>query len=158
MPMEPSIFEDIFKDSHLPVIVCEDDDHLTVVFANRIATLMTRPSFTVDRLAGLSDRLPLREFMAFHLPDEDQVISRALRDSGSIARYATAVLAPDGTQIRMVLSAHLATVSGRGYALIHFTQDAHSEDFELQTKCSFPCSIFPIMPRTSPPRYSRSSP
>ena len=79
------IFNSMFKDINIPVIVCEAGDEMIVSFANREAYLLLNPSIILEKPdADSSLKVPLRQLMRFQNEREQDHIRQTLEHAGSL--------------------------------------------------------------------------
>ncbi len=123
------IFENIFKDISIPVVVCEDGDEMMVSFANREAYLLLNPSIVMEKTGtGSSLHIPLRQLIRFQNEGEQDNIRQTLERTGSFSQYSLKLLTPGEGVIPVKITASIAYLFGLKYIVIYLFYDESNCD------------------------------
>ncbi len=116
------IFENIFKDINIPVIVCEDGDEMMVSFANREAYLLLNPSIILEK-PDSSLQIPLRQLMHLQNEEEQDNIRQTLEHGGSLSQYSLKLISPEAEVIPVKIAANIACLGELKYIIIYVFYD-----------------------------------
>ncbi len=123
--MNKFIFENIYKDINIPVIVCEDGDEMMVSFANREAYLLLNPSIILEKPddADSSLHIPLRQLMRFQNEGDQDNIRKTLGHAGSLSQYSLKLMSPEAGVIPVKIAANTANLGESKYIIIYIYYD-----------------------------------
>lgn len=128
--MNKFIFENIYKDINIPVIVCEDGDEMMVSFANREAYLLLNPSIILEKSddADSSLHIPLRQLMRFQNEGDQDNIRQTLGHAGSLSQYSLKLMSPEAGVIPVKIAANTANLGESKYIIIYIYYDESDGD------------------------------
>ncbi len=115
-------FAEIFNKLDLPVIVCRRERDLPVVFLNAAARLAFLPSLSIMEMGGSDAIGNFGDIVRFRKPGQLRLFEHALRDSGSVGGFDTALLSFQGDVLSSRLSANAGTLRGREYFFIYVNE------------------------------------
>lgn len=118
------IFENIFKDINIPVIVCEYGDEMMVSFANREAYLLLNPSIIMEKPGtDSSPQIPLHQLMRFQNPGEQDNIRQTLQHAGSLSQYSLKLMSHEAEAIPVKIAANITSLDELKYIIIYVFYD-----------------------------------
>lgn len=117
--MNKTFFEELYKNIHIPVIVCNDNSRMTVVFANTSTYMFNPSSNTEIVLKGSAEHLPFNEFIRLKDDSEQKAIFETLNATGILNYYATILISDDGAEIPVYLMANTVKFDDRKYIVIY---------------------------------------
>jgi diguanylate cyclase (GGDEF)-like protein/PAS domain S-box-containing protein len=127
------IFNSMFKDINIPVIVCEDGDEMNVSFANREAYLLLNPSIILEKPdADSSQKVPLRQLMRFQIEREQDNIRQTLEHAGSLSQYSLKLKSPEERVISVKIAANIACLGESKYIIIYVFYDESDSDLSRE--------------------------
>ncbi len=121
--MSLDIFREIYKNLQFPVIVCEKNDEMTILFANISAVILLAPSLSTSHSVSAMQGLPLGQLFKFHSEDERQTMLRALFSAGRLQWYPTTVMLEGGAISQFFVSANVVAHDGRDYCLLYILRE-----------------------------------
>lgn len=118
--MERNIFEDIYKFASMPVIVCDDNEDMTVCFVNKEAGLLLNPTLAVEMLSDENlSHVSLWRIMRFNNLSKQNNFRQAINNISSLNRYSATIYSSKNIIISVILSANKIQLKGCKYIVIY---------------------------------------
>lgn len=125
MPVE--FFVNLYSTLQVPVIVCRNDDAMTVVYANASALILLNPSMSTQQQQG-AEQVALGRLMRFSSNGIQASILQTLRSVGTMDRYRTSFVNSNGETVYIQVVANTVERSDSAYFVLYIQTVEQDEE------------------------------
>ena len=117
--MSRHLFNNIFHNLSVTVLVCRDDVPLTVAYENVSAHSLFNPYLQTQVHHTLEQTQPLCQVLRFEDQEEQDAFIRQLRENDVLMNFIATVITHDGTAMPVSISTSLIELESASYRLVY---------------------------------------